>query len=142
MTPEIRPYQDEDLDDVLELWRAVFPDGPPWNEPTSVIATKLKVQRELFFVAILDGRLVGTAMSGFDGHRGWVYAVAVAPDVRRRGTGAALMRRVEEELARRGCVKLNLQVRGTNAQAARFYERIGYTAEDRISMGKRLGEER
>lgn len=140
MDLEIRPYRDDDLNDVLALWREVFPDPPPWNEPRAVIATKLGVQRELFFVALKDGEIVGTAMSGFDGHRGWVYAVGVSPVLRRRGIGAALMKRVEEELAAAGCVKLNLQVRGSNAQASGFYASLGYETEDRISMGKRLGE--
>lgn len=140
MDLEIRPYEDGDLDDVLALWREVFPNPPPWNEPGAVIAAKLGVQRELFFVAVRDGEIVGTAMSGFDGHRGWVYAVGVSPSLRRRGIGAALMKRVEEELAAVGCVKLNLQVRGTNAQAAGFYSSLGYETEDRISMGKRLEE--
>ena len=135
---EVRPYKEEDLTEVVKLWRRVFPNAPPHNDPSRVIKKKLKVQRELFVVAVDGGRIVGTAMGGFDGHRGWVYSVGVCPDHRRHGIGSALMRRVERDLARLGCPKLNLQVRGTNREAVRFYESQGYKVEDRISMGRKL----
>ena len=134
----VRPYEDADENDVVALWREVFPDAPPWNDPRVDIRRKLGVQRELFFVAVNEDGLVGTAMAGFDGHRGWVYYVAVAPSQRRRGIGAALMKRVERGLAQVGCGKLNLQVRGTNREAVAFYEKLGYQVEDRVSMAKRL----
>ena len=82
--------------------------------------------------------LVGTAMGGYDGHRGWVYYVAVSPQKRRQGIGRTLMRRIEEELKRLGCPKLNLQVRASNHEVVAFYESLGYQVEERASMGKRL----
>ncbi len=135
---EIRTYLESDEDNVVRLWREVFPDAPAWNDPTSVIAHKLKVQRELFFVPVEDGEVVGTALGGYDGFRGWVYAVAVSPRHRRKGVGTALMLRVESGLKDAGCPKLNLQVRGTNRAATGFYHKLGYSVEDRVSMGKRL----
>lgn len=135
----IRPYDDGDEQDVVSLWREVFPDAPPWNDPSSDIRRKLFVQRELFIVARRDGELAGTAMGGYDGHRGWVYYVAVSPRHRRAGIGAKLMARIEDELRELGCEKLNLQVRAGNDGAVAFYERLGYETEDRVSMGKRLG---
>jgi ribosomal protein S18 acetylase RimI-like enzyme len=104
-----------------------------------VIRDKLSIQRDLFFVATLDDRLVGTIMGGYDGHRGWIYSLAVCPEVRRRGIGTALMRHVERELAVRGCPKVNLQVLSSNAATVSFYERLGYSVEERVSMGKLLG---
>jgi ribosomal protein S18 acetylase RimI-like enzyme len=101
----------------------------------------MAVQPELFFVAESDGDIIGTAMSGFDGHRGWVYYVAVHPDFRRRGIGTLLMRKVEGALVDAGCPKLNLQIRADNATVQAFYESLGYLVEDRISMGKRLSED-
>lgn len=136
---EIRPYEDTDRESVVTLWLEVFPDSPPWNDPEADIDRKLKVQRELLLVAVVEGDLVGTAMGGYDGHRGWVYSVAVSPQHRRRGIGAALMGRVEQELAALGCHKVNLQVRGSNSDVVAFYKRLGYVVEDRVSMGKRLG---
>jgi ribosomal protein S18 acetylase RimI-like enzyme len=135
---EIRTYEEEDEAAVAALWREVFPDEPAHNFPEEVIARKLAVQRELFFVAVEGGGVVGTAMAGYDGHRGWVYAVAVPPSHRRRGVGAALMARVEEGLRAIGCPKLNLQVRASNREAVAFYEKLGYAVEERVSMGKHL----
>ncbi len=134
----IRTYEESDEAAVAALWREVFPDAPPWNEPEADIRRKLAVQRDLFFVAVDGGEVVGTSLAGYDGHRGWVYYVAVRPDHRRRGVGAALMRRVEEELAAMGCPKLNLQVRAPNRETVAFYEKLGYAVEERVSMGKRL----
>jgi ribosomal protein S18 acetylase RimI-like enzyme len=135
---DIRPYKGTDQDKVIELWMAVFPNAPTHNDPASDIRSKMKIQSELFFVAVDEGKLVGTAMSGFDGHRGWVYYVAVHPDFRRRGIGSALMKNVEAGLVEMGCPKLNLQIRAGNAQVQSFYNSLGYTVEERISMGKRL----
>ena len=69
---EIRPFKRTDEEEVVELWRTVFSDAPAHNDPTEDINTKLDIQPELFYVAVSDGHLVGSAMSGFDGHRGWV----------------------------------------------------------------------
>ena len=135
---EVRTYEEADEAAVAALWREVFPDEPAHNVPEEVIGRKLAVQRELFFVAVEGGEVVGTAMAGYDGHRGWVYAVAVKPSHRRRGIGAALMARVEDGLRAIGCPKLNLQVRGPNREAVAFYERLGYAVEERVSMGKLL----
>ena len=134
----IRPYQEEDEAAVSRLWQQCFPDAPPHNRPAEDIRRKLAVQRELFLVAVFDEQLVGTAMAGYDGHRGWVYYVAVSPQSRRRGVGAALMKRVEEELAHLGCPKLNLQIRADNTAVLAFYMSLGYLVEERVSMGKRL----
>lgn len=137
---QIRPYSEPDEAAVAELWRQVFPGSPSWNHPETDIRRKLSVQRELFLVAILGSEIVCTAMAGYDGHRGWVYYVAVSPRHRRQGIGATLMRNVEQRLANLGCPKLNLQVRASNHEIVSFYEKLGYQAEERISMGKRLEE--
>ncbi len=139
---EIRPYSESDKEAVSRMWREVFPDSPRWNNPETDIERKLSVQRDLFLVATDGSELIGTAMAGFDGHRGWVYYVAVRPEYRREGIGSALMNRVEEDLARLGCSKINLQVRASNTEVVTFYQRLGYEIEERVSMGKRLEETR
>jgi ribosomal protein S18 acetylase RimI-like enzyme len=98
----------------------------------------LAVQGDLFFVALINGIVVGTVMGGYDGHRGWIYSLAVSPETRRRGIGTALMRHAEQELARRGCPKINLQVLASNAGVVAFYQKLGYAVEERVSMGKVL----
>ena len=132
----VRPYREED--EVVGLWGTVFPNPPSWNVPAEDIRRKLTVQRELFFVGVIDGRVVGTAMAGFDGHRGWLHLVAVHPDNQRQGIGRAMMLEAERRLREIGCSKVNLQVRSTNTGVVAFYESLGYSVEDRISMGKRL----
>jgi len=77
-------------------------------------------------------------MAGYDGHRGWLYSVAVREKNRRSGAGTALVRQAEQALHALGCGKVNLQVRTTNDAVVRFYERLGYAVEDRISLGRRL----
>jgi ribosomal protein S18 acetylase RimI-like enzyme len=137
---EIREFEENDESAVTALWREVFPDEPAHNVPEEVIARKLAIQRELFFVAVEAGDVVGTAMAGYDGHRGWVYTVAVKPTHRRRGVGAGLMERVEVDLTKMGCNKINLQVRASNREVVAFYDSLGYAVEERVSMGKRLDQ--
>jgi ribosomal protein S18 acetylase RimI-like enzyme len=134
----IRQYEDADELAVISLWNKVLPDSAPHNDPATSIRKKLAVQRDLFSVATIDGAVVGTVMGGYDGHRGWIYSVAVLPQHQRRGIGTALIRHLESTLAALGCLKVNLQVRSTNAAVIAFYERLGYAVEERVSMGKRL----
>ena len=75
-------------------------------------------------------------MAGYDGHRGWMYRLAVAPGHRGKGIAARLVHKAEATLAERGCVKVNLQVRGGNQEVVGFYRKMGYVVEDRISLGK------
>jgi ribosomal protein S18 acetylase RimI-like enzyme len=135
---EIVPYEDRYRQAVIDLWTEEGGETALHNEPVSVIDAKLAVDRDLFLVAVADGVVIGTVMGGYDGHRGWLYAVKVGLQFRRRGLGRSLLRRVEELLIERGCKKLNLQVMAGNAAAVAFYEELGYMTEERISMGKRL----
>ena len=135
---QIRPYEDTDESAVIALWNEERADTAPHNDPATVISNKLAVDRDLFLVAVIDGAIGGTVIGGYDGHRGWVYAVMVGRLYRRKGVGSALLRRLEALLAERGCMKVNLQVRATKAGVVAFYEQLGYMIEERISMGKRL----
>jgi ribosomal protein S18 acetylase RimI-like enzyme len=137
----IRAYAESDEAQVIQLWRDVFPDNPWWNVPKADIQRKLAVQRDLFLVGHLDGEIVATVMAGFDGHRGWVHLVAVAPKHRHRGFGRAMMIEAERKLRDIGCTKINLQVRATNQGVVTFYEKLGYSVEERVSMSKRLSLE-
>jgi ribosomal protein S18 acetylase RimI-like enzyme len=133
----IRPFREEDAEGVVALWEACDLTRP-WNDPRKDIARKLSVQREWFLVAEDDGRVVGSVMAGYDGHRGWVNYLAVDPSQQRSGLGRELMAEAERLLGDAGCPKINLQVRGTNEAALGFYERIGYTRDDVVSLGRRL----
>jgi len=135
---EIRPYGSEDQTQVVALWKVVFPDDPPWNDPVSMIHRKLTVQPELFLVGQVNGRIVATVMAGFDGVRGWIHHLAVHADYRRKGIATMLMRSAEQGLEALGCPKVNLQVRATNIAVISFYRLLGYDIEERASLGKRL----
>jgi ribosomal protein S18 acetylase RimI-like enzyme len=137
-TLAIRAYAESDEPQVIQLWRQVFPDNPSWNVPKADIDRKLAVQRDLFLVGELVSEIVATVMAGFDGHRGWVHLVAVAPKYRQRGFGRAMMIEAERRLRGIGCTKINLQVRATNQGVVAFYEELGFVVEERVSMGKRL----
>jgi ribosomal protein S18 acetylase RimI-like enzyme len=79
-------------------------------------------------------------MAGYDGHRGWIYSVAVSTAHRRRGIGSQLVRMAERALATMGCVKVNLQIMEGNEHVTAFYAALGFSVEKRVSMGKRLPE--
>jgi ribosomal protein S18 acetylase RimI-like enzyme len=132
----IRPFRDEDESQVVTLWHAAFPSEPRRNDSLAIIRRKRQVQPDLFLIGECAGRVVATVVAGYDGHRGWVYHVAVAADARRSGYGSAMMAAAEERLRALGCPKLNLQINRSNAEVVAFYEALGYAVEDRISMGK------
>ena len=132
---QIRPCSEHDRPGVIALWEKVFPDDPPHNAPAKVFDAKLAMRDDMLFVATDAGAVIGTAMAGYDGHRGWLYTVAVAPDRRRRGIGAALVRHAVDALRAAGCTKVNLQIRATNTAVRGFYEALGFEAEERLSMG-------
>jgi ribosomal protein S18 acetylase RimI-like enzyme len=79
-------------------------------------------------------------MAGYDGHRGWIYSVAVAESHRRRGLGSQLVHHAEKMLTQLGCLKINLQIAEGNESVAAFYETLGYRIERRVSMGKKIAE--
>ncbi|MBU65617.1 MAG: GNAT family acetyltransferase [Cupriavidus sp.] len=133
----LRPYRPADETVVVDLWQACGLTRP-WNDPHKDIARKLTTQPELFQVGEIDGRLMATAMIGYDGHRGWVYYLAVDPQYQGRGYGRMLMARAEALLIERGCPKINLLVRDTNDAVLAFYDRLGYGRDAAVSLGKRL----
>ncbi|KPX08071.1 GNAT family acetyltransferase [Pseudomonas syringae pv. coryli] len=123
---------------VIQLWKTVFNDDMPHNRPDLSIDKKRAVDDHLFFVALADDEVAGTLLAGYDGHRGWLYSVAVDPKQRGNGLGTRLVRHAEKALADLGCVKINLQIHTFNESVQAFYRTLGYTPELIISMGKRI----
>lgn len=132
----IRPYRADDETAVLALWRAC--DLGRWSDPRKDIARKLRVNPEWFLVGELGGAVMATCMVGYEGHRGWINLLAVAPEHQRGGHGRALMAEAERILRGVGCAKINLQVRTTNTKVIAFYERLGFAADELVNLGKRL----
>lgn len=134
---KIRPFERRDEAAVIALWECCEVTRP-WNDPKKDIQRKLTVRPDLFLVGLIGDRIVATVMAGYEGHRGWVNYLAVAPEYRRQGLGRQLMAHVESLLREAGCPKINLQVRAENTEAVQFYRRLGYSVDEVISMGKRL----
>jgi len=137
--PIIRCYSEQsDQEQVVALWTSVFGYGTAHNEPTLALSKKLNHQDGLLFVADDSGQIAGTTMAGYDGHRGWLYSIAVHPRYRRQGLGSKLVQYAERALLDLGCMKINLQLLETNSATSQFYSSLGYNTEPRISMGKIL----
>ena len=137
---EIRPYRDEDEAAVVQLWRECNL-VVRHNDPHKDTRRKKAVQADLFLIGLEDGGIVATIMAGYEGHRGWINYLAVAPDRRRAGLGRQMVADAEQRLHRLGCPKINLQIRRANAGVIEFYRRLGYLEDNVASMGKRLEED-
>lgn len=134
----IRPYTDEDQDSVIDLWEKVFPGAPPHNNPARDRRTRREIPPELFLVALIDEKIVGTVMAGCDGQEGWVYYLGVDPAYRRQRIGTSLMKKVEARLIGMGCRELSFQIWASKAEVQAFYQTLGYHAESRLTMRKRF----
>jgi len=137
----IRPYNREHREAVIRIWNLVFRYETAHNEPSLILEKKEAFSDSLFFVAETDDReVIGTVMAGYDGHRGWIYSLAVSPAHQRKGIGSKLMEHAEKALTDLGCMKINLQIMEGNEGVESFYRTLGYSTEKRISMGKRIPE--
>ena len=133
----IRPFQPKDQDAVISLWRRCDLIRP-WNDPVKDVRRKLGVRPDLFLVGELDGEVIACVMASYEGHRGWLNYLAVAPEHRRRGHARAIVAEAERLLLEAGCPKINLQIRTSNREVIEFYKGLGYSVDDVVSMGKRL----
>lgn len=133
----VRDFLPEDADPVVALWERC---GllRPWNDPYRDIARKLTDSNGAFWVATSGGELVAVVMVGYDGHRGSVNYLAVAPEYQCTGIGARLMRQAEAFLVDLGCPKVSFCVRRDNVAVMAFYDRLGYVVDDVHFLGKRL----
>ena len=130
-------YQAGDEAAIVELWQQC---GlvVPWNNPLTDIARKIANSPELFFTGRIDGKLVASCMAGYDGHRGWIYFLAVANSEQRKGFATQLVAHVEAQLIELGCPKLELMVRDRNREVIEFYQAIGFNLDPVRVLSKRL----
>ena len=133
----IAEIADADIAYVIALWQRCGLTRP-WNDPAADIA----LARNGANAAVLAGRdgggIVASVLVGHDGHRGWVYYVAVDPDRRHKGYGRLVMDAAEAWLRGRGIEKLQLMVRPDNIQVQAFYQSLGYLEQERIIYAKWL----
>ena len=121
----LRPYQVEDSEALIALW-ADCGLNTAWNDPANDLRFAVSCNSCAIFIADNAGRVIGSVMAGYDGHRGWLYYLAVAKPDRDRGLGGALVRQAEAWLSEREVPKVQLLVRETNRAACDFYARLGY----------------
>lgn len=135
----IRSYAPADFEKVVALWEACELTRP-WNDPASDIEFCVGSENSILLVGLAGGesKIVATAMVGHDGHRGWIYYVAVAPEHQEKGGGREIMAYAERWLAQRGVPKAMLMIRETNKKVMGFYERLGYAVEERVVMARWL----
>lgn len=131
----IAGISDSDVEAVIALWQRCGLTRP-WNDPASDIALARGNANSTVLVGRADGAIVATAMVGHDGHRGWVYYVAVEPALQRQGLGRAIMNAAEDWLRAAGLPKLQLLVRRENLKAGAFYQSIGYEEADTVVFAK------
>jgi ribosomal protein S18 acetylase RimI-like enzyme len=134
-TLSIALIEDADVAAVIALWQRCGLTRP-WNDPAADIALARRGPNSTVLIGRGSGAIVATAMVGHDGHRGWVYYVAVNPDRRANGHGRAIMNAAEEWLRQAGIPKLQLLVRRDNAKAGAFYQSIGYEEAETIVFAK------
>jgi ribosomal protein S18 acetylase RimI-like enzyme len=126
-----------DAAEVIALWQACGLTRP-WNDPAADFALALTSESSVVLVARGEGRITGSVMTGFDGHRGWIYYLAVAAELRGAGLGRALMAVAEDWLRARGCPKIQLMVREGNHAALGFYEALGLERQEVVTLGRFL----
>lgn len=133
----VAPLVPADEDAVVALWQETGLTRP-WNDAGADFRRALAGPSSTVLGVREGGRLIGTAMVGDDGHRGWVYYLAVSPAVQRSGIGRALMAAAETWLRERGCVKIQFMVRTDNEAVNAFYDHLGYPVQDVVTRGRRL----
>jgi ribosomal protein S18 acetylase RimI-like enzyme len=131
------PATPTDAPAVIALWHACTLIRP-WNDPQADFTLALETTTSTILVAREGGAITGSVMVGFDGHRGWIYYLAVAPGRQREGIGCALMAAAEDWLRKQNAPKIQLMVRDDNAAALGFYAALGYDVQKVVTIGKRL----
>ncbi|MEL7975599.1 GNAT family acetyltransferase [Isoptericola sp. F-RaC21] len=130
-----REIADDDVEQVVALWEACGLTRP-WNDPRLDIADARANPTSTVLVGVGEGGVVASAVVGYDGHRGWIYYVAVDPREQGSGLGRAAVAAAEGWLRAAGARKVQLMVRATNAQVVGFYDRLGYADQETVVLGK------
>tara|TARA_B100000579_G_scaffold271809_1_gene224457 strand:+ start:232 stop:660 length:429 start_codon:yes stop_codon:yes gene_type:complete len=134
---KFRKFRNSDREAVIDLWKKCKLIVP-WNDPNKDINRKLSIKDNLFIIGELNKSIIASAMAGYDGHRGYIYYLAVLPEYQKKGIGSSLLSIVEKKLLKAGCPKINLFVRNTNIKVKAFYKTNDYQIQDSQVYGKRL----
>jgi ribosomal protein S18 acetylase RimI-like enzyme len=132
--------REDEIGDAVAVWRACGLTRP-WNDPYTDARQALASPASTILAGRVEDRIMATAMTGFDGHRAWVYYLAVDPAQRGIGLGQAMMRACEAWARMQGAPKIQLMVRADNTAAIGFYNAIGYEPQPVTVLGRRLDSE-
>lgn len=132
---EIRPFEIEDTDGVLAVWTSVGMMREGRNQRDD-IQKKLRHSPDSFFIGVCEGVVAAAVIAGYDGHRGWIYRLAVRPEFQRRGIGSAMVEHAESWLRQQGCPKMKLQIEPQRADIVEFYRKLGFETQELINMSK------
>ncbi|WP_447763302.1 GNAT family acetyltransferase [Sphingopyxis panaciterrae] len=124
----LRTAEATDCDAVTAIWEECDLTRP-WNDPLADFQRALDHDASTIIVAETDRQIVGTVMTGFDGHRGWIYYLGVAPDRQRHGVARQLLDEACNWLRLRGCPKVELMLRESNP-AGGLYDHLGWEQQD------------
>ena len=134
---KFRKFRKSDSEAVIDLWKKCKLIVP-WNDPIKDINRKLSIKDNLFIIGEINKNIIASAMAGYDGHRGYIYYLAVLPEYQNKGIGSSLLSIIEKKLLQLGCPKINLFVRNTNIRVKTFYKINNYEFQDSQIYGKRL----
>jgi len=133
----ISVFKDKYRSQVIDLWEQCNLIKY-WNDPDKDIDRKLKVNDNLFLIVEFNKIIIGSAMAGYDGHRGSVYYLSIDPKYQNKGVGKILMKEIEKRLISIGCPKINIFIRNSNIEVKEFYQSINYEEQNSLVYGKRL----
>jgi ribosomal protein S18 acetylase RimI-like enzyme len=125
----VRTADPAEIPDLLAFW-ARAAEGTSITDDPGGVARLLERDPRALIVAELDGALAGTVIAGFDGWRCHLYRLAVAPELRRRGIGGALVAAAEERFAAYGGRRADAMVLERNEQGRAAWAAAGYHPED------------
>src|SRR5687768_4180465 len=137
MALAISAITDADVAAVIALWQRCGLTRP-WNDPAGDIAFARRRANATILIGRADNVIVASAMVGHDGHRGWVYYVAVDPEHQKKDFGRSIMAAAEDWLRRQGVQKIMLMVRPDNTNVKAFYDRLGYETQERVIYARWL----
>ena len=137
---KIRNVQKEDISYILQLWQE-FGEHRSWLDTPQALDRRLENQADLFLVAEIEGKIVGSVMGSYDGRFAFLARLVVVPGYRRRGIATKLIEELERRLRDKGATQASLLIEQDNHLAMSIYEKQGYELFESVSyMRKRLSQ--
>lgn len=136
-TVSISEASHDDIAGIKSIWEEAELTRP-WNDPVQDIKLSLSAKSSVIFLAKIENEIIGTAMVGYDGHRGWIYYLAISKNYQNQGIGKRLVEHAEEWLRLQGVPKTQILIRSDNEKVIKFYENLGFEKSTSLLMGKQL----